>query len=417
MKITRLRLRELTGSFELDGPFWEERLIRPIDVYPEFRAQGPGAWMPQRLPDGRYRIRSVFLEIETDEGVTGLGGPVPHEIAYIIDQQFTPLLIGHDPLATERLWDMMYRDAVHGRKGPTMIAISAIDCTLWDLRGKWHGAPVHRLLGGPVRTELPAYASALGFSLEPERVAARVEQFVAEGYTATKWFPRHGPTDGPEGIRRNLELARTLRQGLGPDRDFMLDAWMSWDVPYTLRMAELLAAERPRWIEEPVMPDMIEACAEIRRRSPVPIATGEHEYTRWGIKALLDAGAAGTLQPDTYWAGGISEMVKICALASTYGIPVIPHGHSVPANVQLSAALPIPSVPLVEYLIKWNELLQFFWKTPVRPVNGMIKVPDGPGMGVEIDPTKIEAERDLHWSDDPVMSGSLESAGDRTGRN
>ncbi len=158
------------------------------------------------------------------------------------------------------------------------------------------------------------------------------------------------------------------------------------------------------------MPDMVEACAEARRRSRVPIATGEHEYTRWGIKALLDAGAAETLQPDTYWAGGISEMLKICALASAYGIPVIPHGHSVHANVQLSAALPIPAVPLVEYLVKWQALLQHFWKAPLRPVDGVVTVPEGPGMGTDLDPAKIETERDLDWKNNPVMSGSVEDA-------
>lgn len=410
MKITRIRLRELTGSFDFDGPFWEERLIRPIDVFPEFKHSPAGSWLPRPLPDGRYEIRTVFVQIETDEGVTGLGGPVPHELAYIIDQQLAPLIIGQDATATERLWDLMYRDAVHGRKGPPMMAISAVDCALWDLKGKWLNQPVYRLLGGPFRKEVPAYASALGFSLEPDRVKARTEQFVAEGYIATKWFPRHGPTDGPEGIRKNVELARVLREALGPDRDFMLDAWMSWDVPYTVRMAELVAEYRPRWIEEPVLPDMIDNCAEIRRRSPVPIATGEHEYTRWGIKQLLDAGACEVIQADTYWAGGISEMVKICTLASAYGVAVIPHGHSVPANIHLSAALPIPQVPLIEYLVKWNHLLQHFWKDPVRPVNGMITVPEGPGMGMELDPAKIESERDLHWGDDPVMSSSVEDA-------
>ena len=406
MRITRLRLRELTGTFEHPDPFWEERLIRPIDVYPEHRAQGAASWMPESLGDGRHRIRTVFLEIETDAGLSGIAGPVAHEIGSIIDQSFAGLLVGEDALATERLWDKMYRDAVHGRKGPTMFAISTVDCALWDLRGKALGVPVHRLLGGPVRTELPAYASALGFSLEPDRVRERAAAFVADGFVATKWFPRWGPEDGAAGIAKTVELAETLRAAIGPDADFMLDAWMSWDVPHAVRVAGLVADARPRWIEEPVLPDLVAACAEIRRRSPVPIATGEHEYTRWGMKALLDAGACDVLQPDTYWAGGISEMVKICAVASAYGVPVIPHGHSVPANVQLSAALPIPSVPLVEYLVKWQLLLQHFWKEPVVPVGGVIRVPDRPGMGVELDPAKIESERDLDFGRAPVASGS-----------
>lgn len=397
MRITRLRLRELTGSFERETDFWEERLQRPIDVYPEHRAVFDNFGTPTRMIDGRYRLRSVFVEIETDEGVTGLAGPIGHDVAFMVERHFAHLLVGEDPTANERLWDIMYRDAVHGRKGAAMMAISAIDCGLWDLRGKWLGQPVHRLLGGPVRETIPAYASALGYSLEPERVHAQAAAFVAEGYTATKWFPRGAPTDGRDGIRRNIELARTLRDAIGPDNDFMLDAWMSWDTAYTVMMSEVLEEYRPRWLEEPTMPDMVQACADARRRSRVPIATGEHEYTRWGIKQLLDAGASDVLQPDTYWAGGITEMVKIAALASCYGIPVIPHGHSVPANVQLSAALPIPSVPLVEFLVKWNTLHQHFFRDPVVPVDGMVTVPTVPGMGVELDPAKIDGERDLDW--------------------
>lgn len=225
-----------------------------------------------------------------------------------------------------------------------------------------------------------------------------MKEIVAQGFSGIKWFPRCGPTDGREGMARNLELMQTVREAAGPDIDIMLDPWMSWDVPYTIAFAKKIAAYEPRWIEEPVLPDKIETCAEIRRLSAVPIATGEHEYTRWGHKQLLDAGAADILQPDTYWAGGISEMMKVCAMASTYDIPVIPHGHSIPANIQLIAALPTTTAPLAEYLVKWN-VVQHFWKEPVQPVNGSIAVPTRPGMGVELDPAKIESERDLQWSD------------------
>ncbi|MDP9365311.1 MAG: mandelate racemase/muconate lactonizing protein [Chloroflexota bacterium] len=410
MKITNLRLRELTGSFDFDGEFWEERLSRPIDVYPEYKAQGPvpGFWLPHKVEEGRYQIRSVVLQVETDEGVYGLSGMVAHDIAYIIDQQFRGLLVGKDPRATERLWDMMYREAVHGRKGPTMIAISAIDCALWDLKGRWLGQPVYRLLGGPIRETVPAYASMLGYSLEPDKVRQRAREVAEQGYTATKWFPRHGPTDGRAGIAKNVELMATLREAVGPDVDVMLDAWMSWDVPYTVKLAERLVEYAPRWIEEPVMPDKVDACAEIRRRSPVPTATGEHEYTRWGLKGLMDARAADVLQPDTFWAGGISEMVKIAALASTYDVPVIPHGHSVPANLHLTAALPTTSAPILEYLVKWNELLQFFWTDPVKPVDGYVTVPQTPGIGIEIDPAKVESERDLSWVDRPTLAEAEE---------
>jgi len=141
-----------------------------------------------------------------------------------------------------------------------------------------------------------------------------------------------------------------------------------------------------------------DACAEIRARCCIPIATGEHEYTRWGLKQLMDARAADVLQPDIYWAGGISEMLKIAALASTYEVVLIPHGHSTPATAQFIAAQPPTLCPILEYLIKWNEIHQFFFRNPLKPVRGMITVPTAPGMGVELDESRIESERELRWS-------------------
>ncbi|MBN1937645.1 MAG: mandelate racemase/muconate lactonizing protein [Anaerolineae bacterium] len=393
MKITAVRVIQLDGAMPFAGEFWEERLVRPLDIYPEHKVQGAG-WLG-RLDEGRYHMRSFFCQIETDEGVTGIGGPTTIDQAVIILTQLKPLLVGHDPLAVERLWDRMYRAQVHGRKGTPMMALSTVDCALWDLKGRWFDAPVYRLLGGPVRESIPAYASALGYSLEPALVAKRAAEMVAQGYRATKWFFRHGPTDDVEGIAKNVELVRTLREAVGPDVDIMLDAWMSWDVPYTIQMSRRLAPYDPRWIEEPLLPDKIDQCAEIRAASAVPIASGEHEYTRWGIKALLDARAVDVLQPDIYWAGGITEMLKICALASAYDIPVIPHGHSTPATLHLIAAQPVTLCPLLEYLIKWNTIHQFFLKNPVEPVNGVVTLPQTPGIGMELDEAKIQDKREI----------------------
>ncbi len=398
MKITNVRLRELTGTIDHpEGPYWEERLIRPVDIYPEFHAMSGAEtnWQPVEPGETSSRIKLIFIEIETDEGVSGVGGPVGRDVATLLHVGFRTFLLGHDPLATERLWDIMYRDGVHSRKGTPMFAISAIDAALWDLRGKYLNQPVHRLLGGPVRDKLPAYASMLGFSLNSDRVHERARSFAANGYLAQKWFPRWGPMDGREGIRKNVELAELLRDAAGPESDIMIDAWMSWNVPYTLDMANRLYDHDIRWLEEPVLPDKIAQYAEIRANSPIQISGGEHEYTRFGIKALLDARAVDLMQADTYWAGGISEMIKICTLCSAYDIPIVPHGHSVPANVQLSAALSPVDVPYVEYLVKWNTMLQHFYRDPVVPVDGWVTVPTGPGMGVEIDPDKIESEREF----------------------
>jgi L-alanine-DL-glutamate epimerase-like enolase superfamily enzyme len=380
---------------ELAGPLWEERLIRPIDIYPEHKAEG--AHYTARYPDGAYRIEAVFLTVESDDGVSGISGPITAEQAAIVGQQLAPLAIGEDPRATERIWDKLYRAQVHGRGGAAMMALSALDCALWDLKGKWAGVPVFRLLGGPTRTIIPTYASCLGYSLEPDRVRERSQELVRQGYGAMKWFFRDGPQDGRAGIARNLDLARTLREAVGDDVDIMLDCWMSWDVPYTIAMAERLTELRPRWLEEPLMADKErEGVALIRQKTTVPIATGEHQYTRWGLKGLMDSRSADVLQPDIYWAGGISEITKICTIASTYDLPVVPHGHSVPATAHLIASQPSNLCPILEYLIKWNQVHQFFWKEPLQPVNGFVTLTERPGFGMELDESKIINRTELY---------------------
>ena len=297
-------------------------------------------------------MTSTFVHIETDAGITGIGGPITADQAYIIKHNMEHYLLGADPLAIERLWDVLYRAAVHGRKGVEMMAISAIDCALWDLKGKWANVPVYVLLGGPMRDELPAYASALGYGLDPDRAAEVVKEIVGKGYRATKWFPRWGPADGRAGIAKNVELMRTLREAAGPDVDIMIDAWMSWDVPYTLAMAERFAEYQPRWIEEPVLPDKPASYAAITAKigHGIAVSGAEHEYTRWGIHQLMQANAMNVYQPDIYWAGGISELLKIAALASVYDVQLIPHGHSTPATAQLPLrptrhALPDAGIP------------------------------------------------------------------------
>jgi L-alanine-DL-glutamate epimerase-like enolase superfamily enzyme len=397
MKIADVRLFHLRGTMEFPGEFWEERLVRPIDVYPEHKSEGP-AWL-EKLDEGKYRMSSIFLEIVTDDGVSGIGGPITLEYAFIVDTQLKALLVGADPLANELLWDKMYRHSVHGRKGSTMMAISAVDCALWDLKGKALKAPVYKILGGPTRTEIPAYASMLGFSIHPDRAVDRAREMVKRGFKAMKWFFRDGPADGREGMERNVDLVQQLRDGVGEGIDIMLDAWMSWDVPYTVKMAALLEEHEPRWIEEPVLPDKIESYAEIRRRVNVPISGGEHEYTRWGMKQLLDAQAVDVLQPDIYWCGGITETLKICAVASTYDVPVVPHGHSTNATAHLIASQPANLCPILEYLIKWNTIHQWFLKAPLTPENGVVKLTDAPGLGMELDEAKIEEQRPLSWTE------------------
>ncbi len=390
MKITNVLCRNLSGRMTFPGVFWEERLARPIDVYPEHRAEG--ATYLDAAGDGKYRIRAVFVEVQTDEGILGIAGPISSSIGRIVMSEFEDLLLDEDPLAVELLWDKMYRLSVHGRKGPTMMAMSALDCALWDIRGKWADAPVYRLLGGPTRDRIPAYASMLGYSVEPERAAQRAREAAKQGYTAQKWFFRSHPAEGMAGVERNVALVRAVREAIGPDADLMLDCWMSWDLRYARLMAERIAPYHPRWIEEPAMPDKPEIAAQIRQAVPFPVSNGEHEYTRWGFKRLLELGAQDVLQPDIYWAGGITETLKIAALASAYDVELMPHGHSTHATAHFSAAMPPSLCPMQEYLIKWNTIHQFFLKHRVEPVNGYIELPQAPGIGLEIDEDLVEEE-------------------------
>ncbi len=392
--ITSIRCVAYHGTMEHADEFWADGVLRPVEIYP---GTGPGEIPLQRSGATSYAMCSVFVHVETSSGLVGTAGPITDHQALIIGQTLAPSILGRNALATELLWDIMYRTSVHGRKGTEMMAISAVDCALWDLKGKHFGVPVHVLLGGPVRDSIPAYASALGYSLELDQARETAKTFADQGYRGTKWFPRRGPVDGRAGMADNLALFGTLRDAVGPDVDIMIDAWMSWDVPYTLALADRLGDVAPRWIEEAVLPDKHASYAEIARRigNGIAVAGGEHEYTRWGLQALMDLGAMHVYQPDTYWAGGISEMIKIAALATTYDVELIPHGHSVPANANLSFALPVTTTPLMEFLVKWNVVHQYFLATPITPVNGLILPPTEPGLGMELDADRIEWQQEL----------------------
>ena len=401
MKITDVRIRELTGTVQYPDDHFQERQRSPMDIYPEAKARTGRelytAW--KFISDGDSSlVKGVFVEIDTDEGITGIAGPINWTIPCVyIEAQLKPLLMGRDPFAIELLWDQMYRSAPHGRKGFHMHAISHVDVALWDIKGKALGLPVSRLLGGPVQQNIPAYASTVGFSLEPEKVYEKVKQLRAQGYTATKWFVREGPTDGPEGERKNVELMKTIREAGGPDMKIMLDSWSGWDVPYTLKMARLMEAYEPYWFEEPVRTDLPQSYARLRRESPVMIAGGEHEFTRWGAKIMMDMGACDIYQLDPVWCGGISELVKICTLASTYDVLVIPHGTSQHVNAHLSFAHNAALVPMMEDLIPFRLMSQHFLANPLEPVDGYFTPPEIPGIGLDLDESKIESERLLSW--------------------
>jgi L-rhamnonate dehydratase len=398
MKIEKVRLRHVFGTIETDGLFWEERLVQPLDVYEEFRDISGRVEWSQEKSKNQLANDAYFVQIETDEGVIGIGGPMDKAIAFIIENELTRYLIGRDPLAIEFLWDIMHRGSVHGRQGNTMIAISAIDNALWDLKGRYLNLPVYSIIGGPTRQEVPAYASMLGYDvLDMGKVRERAKQHQELGFTAQKWFFRHGPMSGAEGLKKNIELVETLRETLGDDDDIMLDCWQSMDVNYVIKLAEQIEEFHPRWLEECAMPDRIDSYRKIREATNIPLSGAEHHYTRWGMKQFIDAEALDILQPDIYWAGGLSEVLKIAALATTFDLITIPHGHSTNAGVHFSVSQSPIHTPYQEYLVKWNTIHQHFLKDPVKPQSGSIHAPVGVGMSMDLDPDKIEREEEPNF--------------------
>lgn len=384
MQITDIALFRVHGRY--DGPIFPpgERQARAVDLYPELNTPG-GAPIQPGAP-----LRALYVEVQTDEGVSGLFGPIEDWQAFHIQHTLRPFLLGRDPLAGELLYDQMIRLDRHGRSGIFMTAISALDCALWDLRGKAWGQPVYRLLGGPTRAAIPAYASMLGFATTPEAAAAVAVEYKRYGYSAQKWFFRFGPGDGMEGLAKNLDMAQAVREAVGPHYTLMFDAFMGWDVSYATKMVRGLVPLNPTWMEEPIPPERVGELRKIRAAADVPIATGEHVYTRWQTKELLVNGAVDVLQNDPDWTGGITEQVKLCALASSFEVPLVAHGHSLLPALHVAAAQSPAAVPLVEYLLRYQETKQFFHSPIYRPEQGALALPTLPGLGLVIDEAKVE---------------------------
>jgi L-rhamnonate dehydratase len=381
----REAVRGVNGQFQ----------VNPLHLYDEFR--------PKPYREGQAALATVpasalYLKIRTDAGLDGFYGPIDTEAAIVVDQQLRGFLIGKDPLAGEALWDQMYRLNRHSRHGHFMMALSAVDNTLWDLRGRYFSVPVYRLLGGPTRASAETYASCLGYSIEPEAARARATDFKGRGFRYQKWFLAHGPGDGPEGMARNVELVKTLREAVGPEPELMFDSFMGWNLNYALEWAKQVEPYRPYWMEESFPPDEMESFVQLRRATSVPVAAGEHLYGRWEAARYMGAGALNVLQSDPEWCGGVSELVKICAIASLHGVQVIPHGHGLHAALHVVASQSPAVCPLVEYLVLKMESYHYFEQTPPRLDGARLALPAKPGFGIGLDAAKAEKQSVVHWS-------------------
>jgi L-alanine-DL-glutamate epimerase-like enolase superfamily enzyme len=238
----------------------------------------------------------------------------------------------------------------------------------------------------------------LGFSLEPDAVKMRCCALQQEGYRYQKWFMAYGPGSGPEGLRKNIELVRILRETLGDGTELMFDAFSGWDVSYALEWAQQVEQYHPRWIEEATHPEKIDGFVALRKSTRIPIASGEHFYGRWEVERYLEAEAISVVQADPEWCGGISELLKIGTLASLHDVPVIPHGHSIHAAMHAIASQSPMTFPLAEYLLNKMATYYHFEKNPPRPAKARIQLPAAPGFGIEWDSAKIEQQTILKWT-------------------
>ncbi|HTZ84084.1 MAG TPA: L-rhamnonate dehydratase [Candidatus Acidoferrales bacterium] len=331
----------------------------------------------------------LLVEIFTDEGHVGLGNAAlaPQATKQVIDLYLKPLLIGQDPWDIERLWQHMYRKTMaFGRKGIGMVAISAVDIALWDLLGKSANQPVYRLLGGRTKTRIPVYASRL-YSVELNELATEAKRYKDEGYQAMKLRFGWGPTDGARGMQKNVALVRTVRESVGDEIDVMADAYMGWTLDYAKRMLPLLEPFHLRWVEEPVIPDDIQGYTELKKSMRIPIAGGEHEFTLYGFRELLEARAVDYIQFDTNRVGGLTQARKIAALAESYSVPVIPHAGQMHNYHVVMASFNSPMAeyfPVVDVEVG-NELFWYIFDGEPRAKNGSIDLDENtPGLGLKI---------------------------------
>lgn len=331
----------------------------------------------------------LIVEVMTDQGHVGIGNAAlsPRVTKQVIDLYLKPVLIGRDPFDSELLWQHMYRQTMaFGRKGIGMVAISAVDIAVWDILGKATGQPVYRLLGGKTKEKIPVYASRL-YSQPLDELAAEAELYKKQGYGAMKLRFGWGPVDGAAGMEHNLDLVRTVRGVIGDGIDLMADAYMGWTLDYARRMVPKLEPFGLRWLEEPVIPDDIQGYVALKALGRIPIAGGEHEFTVYGFRELLEARAVDYIQFDTNRVGGITQARKVCALAEAHSVPVVPHAGQMHNFQVVMASLNCPMAeffPVVEVEVG-NELFWYIFDGEPLPKNGHIELRDDvPGLGLRI---------------------------------
>lgn len=357
-----------------DGHWIDDHIATPMSRYPDYRQS--------RRSFGINVLGTLVVELEAEDGTIGFAVTTGGEpAAFIVEKHLARFLEGRSPEQYEQIWDQMYFSTqYYGRKGLVLNAISGVDLALWDLLGKLRGEPVHHLIGGPVRDELQFYATG-----------ARPDLAKEMGFIGGKMPLHHGPAEVEEGLHANLAELGEMRSRVGPDFWLMLDCWMALDLNYAVRLAHAANEHGLKWIEEALSPDDYWGYAELKRNVPAGmlVTAGEHEATRWGFRMLLEMDCCDIIQPDVGWCGGLTELLKISALADARGKLVIPHGSSV---YSYHFVITRHNSPFAEYLMmapKADEVVPMFHPQLIGepvPDQGRLAATrlDRPGFGVEL---------------------------------
>ncbi|CAH1223435.1 D-galactonate dehydratase [Paenibacillus plantiphilus] len=340
--------------------------------------------------------RWLFLKIETSEGIVGWGEPVIEGKAHTVKaavEELMQSLHGKDPLHIEDHWNMMYRSGFYRGGAILMSAIAGIDQALWDIKGKYHQAPVHELMGGACRDSIRVYSWIGGD--RPADVGQAAKDVVNAGFTAVKMNGTEELqyVDSYEKIDQVVERIATVREAVGKGIGIGIDFHGRVHKPMAKILAKELEPYRPMFIEEPVLPENNEALRDIANSTHIPIATGERMFSRWDFKSLLADGYVDIIQPDVSHAGGITEVKKIASMAEAYDIALAPHCPLGP--IALAACLQVDATSHNAFIQEQslgihynagNDILDYIKDRTVFDYNdGYVKIPKGPGLGIEID--------------------------------
>jgi L-alanine-DL-glutamate epimerase-like enolase superfamily enzyme len=368
------------------------------------------SWLCARIPADRAHVsdfgrndtfNTCLVEVEADAGLVGLGeakvavGNLGHygALVALIREEIAPVLIGRDPRDINAIWELLYNGSrvqhalregrsfpTVGRRGITMSAISGIDIALWDLLGQSLGQPVWRLLGGQCRDRIPAYAS--GGWAPVGAIGDQLRRYIERGHRAVKM--RVGLQD--RSVDDSAARVREARQSLGPEIGLMVDAHGTWSPREARRFARKVEACDLAWLEEPVSPENIDGQAEVRASTDIPIAAGESEQTRFAFRDLIAAAAVDICQPDPAIAGGLTETLRICALAATHGLTVAPHlwGGAVLFAAGLHLCVATPCATTLEFSRGDNPLLNDLTEEPYALIDGHVPAPTKPGLGLAL---------------------------------